>query len=661
MAGTIKQLLLIWLLSLGISLYAQDRDSTYVLDQVVVEDKSIIHHGVDHQQGWNMESQPTLHARQVSDVLKFFSGVTVKDYGGVGGLKSVSVRGLGAHHTALSYDGVVVNDAQSGQIDFGKYSLENVERISLIMGNPTDLRSTASDFASGSMVKINSIKPSFKGDSTFRLQVNLTLGSFQYWKPSIGFQQRISNKIAHSTTVDYHYSEGNYPFVIKNGNQHERVRRLNSGITSFRVEENIYITFTEQHQLNAKLYYYQSDRSLPGPVIYNNTHSSQRLQDENFFIQTNYNGDLSSRFTLSAHAKYSQSYMQYDDPDYLGTTRQMHSRYKQQETFGSITLAYQISPSWKWGNATDLQYATLQSNEHAVGTPTRLLSISSSTLQFKNVHWLLQGGGLVTRATDWSIQADKTRQRVSPYFSLGYYTNDSKWLIRFFYKDLYRLPTFNDLYYYAVGNLDLVPETIQQCNVGVVRQLDLQNGTSMSFSVDGYHNAVENKIVALPTRNVYLWTMMNVGRASITGIEGSFNSHYPLKENLSVFADLKYTYQEVLDKTSPTSKTFNHQLAYTPKHTGSSVIGIAGKFGRISHTAFFVGRRYMLNQNIEMNLLKEYMEHSLSYTRDIILRKSSFVLSAEMLNLFNTQYEIVKNFPMPRRSFRISVQFKLEK
>ena len=45
-----------------------------------------------------------LNALQISDVVKHFSGVTVKDYGGIGGLKTVSVRGLGASHTAVGYN-----------------------------------------------------------------------------------------------------------------------------------------------------------------------------------------------------------------------------------------------------------------------------------------------------------------------------------------------------------------------------------------------------------------------------------------------------------------------------------------------------------------------------------------------------------------------------
>lgn len=72
----------------------------------------------------------SLNALQLSDAVKHFAGITVKDYGGIGGLKSVSIRSLGANHTAVGYDGITLSDCQTGQIDISRFSLENVDRLS---------------------------------------------------------------------------------------------------------------------------------------------------------------------------------------------------------------------------------------------------------------------------------------------------------------------------------------------------------------------------------------------------------------------------------------------------------------------------------------------------------------------------------------------------
>ena len=84
---------------------------------------------VSTKQILNIEDEKLQSAYQLSEAIKFFSGVNLKDYGGIGGLKTITVRGLGANHTAVSFDGVALSDCQTGQIDVGKLSLENMKQF----------------------------------------------------------------------------------------------------------------------------------------------------------------------------------------------------------------------------------------------------------------------------------------------------------------------------------------------------------------------------------------------------------------------------------------------------------------------------------------------------------------------------------------------------
>lgn len=95
-----------------------------------------------------------LNALQVSDAVKHFAGVTVKDYGGIGGLKTVSLRSLGAQHTTVSYDGIAVTDCQTGQVDIGRFSLENVDRLMLSNGQNDQIFQPARLFASAGVLNI---------------------------------------------------------------------------------------------------------------------------------------------------------------------------------------------------------------------------------------------------------------------------------------------------------------------------------------------------------------------------------------------------------------------------------------------------------------------------------------------------------------------------
>ena len=112
---------------------SQEIDTTkvYSIPEVVVSDRYQTREvrSAVPLQIFSHEELKNLNVMQVSDAVKHFSGVTVKDYGGIGGLKTVSIRSLGAQHTVVGYDGIAVTDCQTGQVDIGRFSLENVDRL----------------------------------------------------------------------------------------------------------------------------------------------------------------------------------------------------------------------------------------------------------------------------------------------------------------------------------------------------------------------------------------------------------------------------------------------------------------------------------------------------------------------------------------------------
>jgi vitamin B12 transporter len=93
-------------------------------------------------------------ANTLADAVRQLPSVMLKDYGGIGGLKTISVRSLGAEHTAVQLDGIKISDTQTGQIDLGKFSLENIQSIELSYGNPTDDLSPARAYTSASLLSL---------------------------------------------------------------------------------------------------------------------------------------------------------------------------------------------------------------------------------------------------------------------------------------------------------------------------------------------------------------------------------------------------------------------------------------------------------------------------------------------------------------------------
>ena len=70
----------------------------------------------------------------VGVAVKRFAGITLKNYGGVGGLKTISYRGIPGTHTSILVDGFSIQNTQIGQIDLGAISSDNVKEIRFITG-----------------------------------------------------------------------------------------------------------------------------------------------------------------------------------------------------------------------------------------------------------------------------------------------------------------------------------------------------------------------------------------------------------------------------------------------------------------------------------------------------------------------------------------------
>ncbi len=208
-----------------------------------------------------------LNVLQLSDAIKHFSGVTVKDYGGIGGLKTVSVRSLGANHTAVIYDGIAVSDIQTGQIDIGRFSLDNVDFISLNNGQSDNIFQPARSFASASVLNIRTLSPEFRNNEKVNGKVLFKTGSFGLLNPAFNINGKINSAFTTSCNGEYMYSRGDYPFSYQyGGNENDstaHLKRENTDVKNLRVEGTIYGNFSDRESAYIKAYFYNSERGCP--------------------------------------------------------------------------------------------------------------------------------------------------------------------------------------------------------------------------------------------------------------------------------------------------------------------------------------------------------------------------------------------------------------
>jgi len=255
-------------------------------------------------------------------------------------------------------------------------------------------------------------------------------------------------------------------------------------------------------------------------------------------------------------------------------------------------------------------------------------------------------------------------ERFSPALSVAFRPFRREELsFRMMYKEIFRMPSFNDLYYSRVGNPDLKPEYTWQYNVGITYNKKVCEWLpQFSIITDAYYNKVENKILAVPTKNIFEWSMQNVGKTDIYGVDFNFEACIKINTHYRFLTHATYSYQRALDVTSKTdpkySKVYKHQIPYTPEHSGGGAFTFENPYLTFSYSVICSGSRYALGQNIPENYLKPYSDHSISFGKQIIRDGVSLLGKFEILNLFDEQYEIVRYFPMQGRSYRVTLSVR---
>lgn len=658
-------------LFLSTSLFAQqqrvDTARTYYIPEITVSDiyQTREIRSTAPLQIFSKDALKNLNALQVSDAVKHFAGVTVKDYGGIGGLKTISIRSLGAQHTAVGYDGITLTDCQTGQIDLGRFSLDNVDQLSLSNGQSDNIFQPARFFASAGILNIQTLTPRFEDGKHTNISASFKTGSWGLVNPSLLLEQRISRKWTVSANGEWMSSDGHYPYTLYYGNEEgdlsSREKRKNTDVQTFRAEAGLYGNFSDKEQWRLKAYYFQSSRGLPNATTFYYTHSSQRLWDKNTFIQSQYKKEFNRQWVFQTSAKWNWSYQRYLDPDYKGSTGEIENSYYQQEYYLSGSVLYRLLNNLSFSLSSDGSINTMNANLNDFAHPTRYSWLTAFAGKYVN-NWLTFSASAL--ATVIYEQADKggsagNHRKLSPYVSASFKPFDKEeFRIRIFYKDIFRLPSFNDLYYGETGNNKLKPENARQYNIGLTYSKDVCPFLPyLSATVDAYYNKITDKIIAYPTKNLAVWSMRNLGSVEIKGIDVTGNVSLQPCEKLRINLSGNYTYQRALDVTnsdpaSEEGRTYKHQIAYTPRVSGSGQVGIETSWVNLSYSFLFSGKRYAVGQNIAANRLDSYSDHSISASRDFRIKKVTTSLSVEMLNIMNKNYEIVKSFPMPGRSVR---------
>lgn len=610
-----------------------------------------------------------IRSQSVADALRFFSGVQVKDYGGIGGIKTVNIRSMGTNHVGVFYNGMQLGNAQNGQVDLGRYSLDNVEAIALYNGQKSDIFQTAKDFSASSAVYIVTKRPRFLDGKTFNFTAQMRTGSFGLVNPLVLGEWRLGKNVSLSANVEYMNANGRYKYHYKRLQLDGSVAydttavRHNGDVESLRTELSAY-GFIHQGRWSANAYFYTSERGIPGAIVNNVFRHGERQWDKSAFAQASFEKKISDFYQLKFNAKYAWDYSNFlrDDPKEL----YLNNHYYQREIYASVANLLTITDWWKLSAAFDAQMNKMNADLTDFAYPTRWTELASIATAFDFEHFSLQGsllGTFIQESIDSrkSYLAAPNRREFSPALFFCYKPLASSVLmINGFVKRIFRMPTFNDLYYTEIGNANLKPERTWQYDLGFTLRKDFEQTIFRNFNlkVDGYYNQVTDKIVAYPTGQQFRWTMINLGKVRIGGVELSAHTDARIS-NVSLALHLQYTFQKACDYTNPDDEFYGDQIPYTPRHSGSVGFNAGWRGFDFNYSFIYTGERYNEQENNLYNYEQPWYTHDLSLSKNVMWGKCGVKITGELNNVFNQAYEVIHNYPMPGRNFKISARITI--
>jgi len=598
--------------------------------------------------------------QSVSDVVRRFNGVVLKDYGGIGGLKTVAIRGMGAEHTAISYDGITVSNVLSGQVDIGRFALDNISAVSLSISQSDDIFQTARVLGSAGVLNLQTAIPSFN-EHNHEGKARITTGSFGLFNPVLDYSHKISNSFAISANGSWQRADGNYPFKQEDDKLLPDRKRKNSDVDIFRTEINIFNNFGKSGDLRAKIYYFDSERGLPGSVTIANDYAAERLWDKNFFTQMVYNTTFSPKLKFRSQAKYDYTFTRYVIEE---LSDRKTNRYKQHEIYLSNALLYTINNNFSASLAEDLSYNTLNNDMATFADnlpyPKRYNSLTGIAAKYDIKQFTATASLLATYISEEvkNNSDNNTYKRLTPTISASYQPFDVTNLrFRVSYKELFRVPTFTELYYSSISK-KLNPELARQFNMGATWVGSISDVLNyVNASLDVYYNNVRDKIIIIPYP--FMASSTNLGKVRIKGVDLKLATNISLGDKMNVDINGSYSYMEALDMTDPgNSKTYKNQIQYTPKHSGAITVGFNNPWVNFSYSIVAANKRYFNIQNIKDNRINGYSDHSISLYKKLRIKGYDCYLQGNLLNIWNENYDIIAYYPMPGRSFKITGGFK---
>jgi iron complex outermembrane receptor protein len=616
--------------------FAQKLDSVRLLSAVTIQDQRLEVYDtggkVETLEGISIQQQSFTN---LSDFLRRNSAINLRSYG-LGGLSTISFRGTGSSQSVVQWEGINLQSPSNGSLDLSLVPVSFVDKVILQYGGGS------AQFGSAVMGGVVHL-------STRNIELNTPM--------SVSFYQQLGSFGSSYTGLNLSHSGINYAFKLRGFRKsadndfeffNEFIQRKetqdNGGIDQEGLMAEVFYKFNENQNVTAK--YWVQDNLIDLPKVKSQGLASVANQNDLFHRGTLQWRLQKNNFLINAKIAYVWHQLVYAD-----AIKNINSHNLTKTLISEVTADYRLKPLWKIQSGVNLTKEVGEADGYRNFVPIRHRIAMFSSLK----------GLLFDKLeTTISIRESYNNQDWSPFLpSLGLnYQFNQHYSLKAKVARSYRVPTFNDLYWWRGGNPDLRPERGTSIEFGSQQSYQIE-GFSIENEVTIYSNYVHDWILWTPIEG-YAWSPDNVQEVWSKGIEFDSKVKFRLTEKIRVHTSISYQLTDTRVEAIFDEKvnTLNKQMILTPIHSGSLGFNISRKSTAIGIDGNYTGKQFTDDNSIR-GTLEDYLIWDMLVSQEVnIANKHKLLASFDLKNIFDHRYDVRKGYPMPGRNFNVSINYQ---
>ncbi|HOY47843.1 MAG TPA: TonB-dependent receptor [Flavobacteriales bacterium] len=622
--------LLIGLRSIG---QTAAKDSVHQLPAFQVQDNRIPSSNPGLQQSVFSTQQAGKNIQSLAELLSRNSASFIRQYS-PGTLSSPSIRGTGAAHTALVWNGLNLQSSMNGQMDLSLVPAILFDHFSLQSGAGAASWGTG---AIGGTIHLGS------EHSNNHLLIQQSIGSFGFKQTAVDVAYTLG-RISFRTRLFQSQVENDFHFINNAVFGHPKQKQLNAAQRMKGWMQDLYWVTGKYSQLQLSVWGQTSIRQIPPIETIPIAAASQ--QDETWRGMLSWKR-VSSKFDIQLKTGYLQEGILFND-SLLSLHAANHAKTYLAETefgknFPSIHSRFQLGGNFSYSSAHAQGYGS-----SAVHQERRAGFTSFRSELFK--------GKLVTLIQGRQEWFNRQFVPFIPSISASYPLFKTL-TIRGQVARSFRVPTLNDLYWQPGGNLSLRPES------GIASEFGLNYYVEkLPFVLLGkasvFSNQVKNWIVWLPSNS--FWTPENVPQVHSRGLDAGIeiHRHFKKKQSLHFFSNAQYVWVTAEKSDIGSIVESGKQLVYVPHFTCNARMSYRWKGFQFELSSTYTGERFITSDN-EKSLPGFFLLNAF-VSKQLELKEHHFSFFLNAFNLLQKSYQVIAWRPMPLLSFQTGISFTFQ-